>query len=431
MRTQEGAEDETSVGLTFAEGYRSDDIGPADDELLAAFARGESCGDVEVAFWDDHDDLVSLLKTSMERNLTITEGDYKSFNNSLGIEAKDWAKSENWQILSPTRGHSSGTDDINRRIQMEFKKGLIRRAQNYRSNSPRPFGDCEIVWTDKVVQTRNRGKRNWAWPRGSANLDYVANGEIGIVSQAWKGRGGGDSLSVSFSTQPGVSYRYFRGQVDDYLELAYALTVHKAQGSDFDLVFLILPQAAPTLSRELMYTGLTRFRKKLVMLVERDTQPLLRLRNPDCSATRLRNTQMFELALRPEGVTLHFAEALIHRTRKGIAVRSKSEVIVADILDSLGISYEYEKPLFSRASSKDFRLPDFTVSFEGDVFYWEHLGMLSVPGYRDGWKRKQQWYEENGYAGQLITSEDGADGSIDAAEIERIARIRILEEDVE
>jgi len=137
---------------------------------------------------------------------------------------------------------------------------------------------------------------------------------------------------------------------------------------------------------------------------------------------------MFTLALRPDDVKRPHLEALIHRTRKGIAVRSKSEVVVADVLDALGISYDYEQPLLSRTDPKDFRLPDFTVSFEGDVFYWEHLGMLSVPSYREAWGRKQKWYEENGFADRLITSQDGPDGSIDAAAIEKAARQRILEE---
>jgi hypothetical protein len=71
-------------------------------------------------------------------------------------------------------------------------------------------------------------------------------------------------------------------------------------------------------------------------------------------------------------------------------------------------------------------IPDFTVSSEGDVFYWEHLGMLSVPSYRESWKRKKAWYEANGFTPQLITFEDGPDGRIDAPEIERTARRRIL-----
>lgn len=80
-------------------------------------------------------------------------------------------------------------------------------------------------------------------------------------------------LAAVFSTQVDASYRYYRGQADEYLELAYALTVHKAQGSDFEVVFLIVPQKASTLSRELIYTGLTRFRRKLVLLVEKDIEP--------------------------------------------------------------------------------------------------------------------------------------------------------------
>jgi hypothetical protein len=137
---------------------------------------------------------------------------------------------------------------------------------------------------------------------------------------------------------------------------------------------------------------------------------------------------MFTLVLRPDSVTRPHLEALIHRTRAGIPVRSKSEVVVADILEALGISYEYEKPLYSRTDKRDFRLPDFTVSYEGDVLYWEHLGMLNVPTYREEWERKHDWYKANGFADRLITSEDAPDGGIDASAIERIARARILGE---
>ena len=426
MRTdeEEGSPAEDSVALALADGYRTSVVSPGDDEILAAVARGESRGDLEVAFWNDHDELLTELRNRMAKNLGIRDDDYRSFNHSLGIDAKAWVRSEDWQILSPTRAQHFGTDDMNRRIQKEYKGGLIAQARNPRSDYPRPFGDQEIVWTDKVIQVINQSRKGY--PQG-AGLDYVANGEIGIVRNTNKGRRA-PYLDVVFSTQTDVSYRYFGKQVDDNLELAYALTVHKAQGSDFEKVFLIIPQKASTLSRELIYTGLTRFRSKLVLLIEKDIEPLRRLRSPDCSDTRRRNTHMFTLALRPDDVKRPHLEALIHRTRKDVAVRSKSEVVVADILDALGISYSYERPLFSRSDPNDFRLPDFTASFEGDVYYWEHLGMLNVPVYREAWKRKRKWYQDNGYADRLITSEDGADGSIDAALIERIARERILEE---
>ena len=427
MRTDEDKEGsaEQSVALALADGYRASVVSPGDDEILAAVARGESRGDLEVIFWDDHDDLLVKLRSRMVANLGIGNDDYESFNRSLGIDTKEWKCSEAWQILSPTRVHHFGTEDLNRQIQRGYRGGLIAQAKKPGSKYPRPFGDQEIVWNDKVIQVINQGRKGYPYGTG---LDYVANGEIGIVSRTSK-ESKSSYLDVVFSTQTCVSYRYFGKQVEDALELAYALTVHKAQGSDFDTVFLVIPQKASTLSRELIYTGLTRFRKKLVLLIEKDIEPLRRLRNPDYSDTRRRNTHMFTLALRPDDVKRpQFEKALIHRTRKGVAVRSKSEVVVADILDVLGISYSYEHPLFSRSNQKDFRLPDFTASFEGDVYYWEHLGMLSVPSYRDAWERKRKWYEANGYVDRLITSEDGLDGSIDATEIERIARERILEE---
>jgi hypothetical protein len=416
-------EDHDSRALRLADGYLRDVPGPADDEFLSAVARGESGGDLEVHFWHDQAELQQKLHDRMVEILGLDDGDtaYKAFNRSLGITDKDWQQSERWQIISPTRSQPSGTTEINRIIQKKYKGGLIATAQR---KKPRPFGEQEIVWTDKVIQIFNRSMK--AWPRNTG-LEYVANGEIGIVAGTTAGEKG-DWLDVAFSTQPEVTYRYFRSQVDENLELAYALTVHKAQGSDFEVVFFVLPKAASTFSRELIYTGLTRFREKLVMLIEKDTVTLEALRRPEHSDTILRNSNLFELALRPETVGHRFAAHLIHRTATGVLVQSKSEVIVADTLTRLGISYKYEERLPARHNPRDFRLPDFTVSFEGDMFYWEHLGMLAVPSYREGWERKLQWYEANNYADRLITSEDGADGSIDAMEIERIARTRVLGE---
>ncbi len=274
-------------------------------------------------------------------------------------------------------------------------------------------------------------------------LDYVANGEIGIVTTTCKGDKG-DYLQIGFSTQDGVTYRYYRGQADENLELAYALTVHKSQGSDFDFVFLILPQEAQLLSRELIYTGLTRFRKKLILLVEKDISTLQDLRRPEKSDTHLRNTFMFDISLRPEQPGRFYPKALIHRTSTGIPVLSKSEVIVADTLTRLGLSYRYEEPLRSPSNSLDFRLPDFTVGFEGDIYFWEHLGMLNLPSYREKWERKRIWYEETmhiqvvgdgivkeqeikpGLSPIVITSRDRDDGGIDSQRIEQMIKKYIL-----
>ncbi len=427
-------EDHESQALQLADGYMGDDTSPGDDDMLSRVAQEDVGGDLEVRYWSDTSQMEEQLTAAMRKHLNLSDDKkaYLAFNASIGLpeDAKDNnpVLAERWQILSPVRNHEFGTTEINRKIQAKYRGGMLTYSKN---KGLKPFGEQEIVWTDKVMQSINC--RKTSYPKGEG-LDYVANGEIGLVVNTSKGNGKADSIKVQFSTQPTSSYYYPRNDVDGQLELAYALTVHKSQGSDFDIVFFVLPKSASTLSRELLYTGLTRFRKKMVLLLERDTTVLEKLRSPQCSDTLLRNTNMFVLAVRPESVDRYYAAHLIHRTRpstqhpQGIMVRSKSEVIVADILTSLGISCEYEQKLSSKNDPKDFKLPDFTVSYEGDTFYWEHLGMLSVPSYREAWDRKRRWYEDNGYMDQIITSEDGADGSIDAAEIERIARKKILME---
>jgi hypothetical protein len=110
-------------------------------------------------------------------------------------------------------------------------------------------------------------------------------------------------------------------------------------------------------------------------------------------------------------------------------VRSKSEVIVAYALEKLGLSPAYEIPLHaSKGDKRDFRLPDFTIMYEGETWYWEHLGMLSNPRYAEGWEKKEAWYREHGYWDRVVTSEDGADGSIHADMIEATVRERIFGE---
>ena len=428
-------EDHKSQALQLADGYLRDDTSPGDDDMLSRVAREDVGGDLEVHYWRDGSQLEDQLAAAMRKHLKLTDGgkEYIPFNASLGLEEDSKQNNpvlaERWQILSPVRNHEFGTTEINRKIQAKYRGGMLNHSKLW---GVKPFGDQEIVWTDKVMQAINC--RKTSYPKGEG-LDYVANGEIGLVVQTSKGNGRADSMKVQFSTQPLSSYYYPRPDVDGQLELAYALTVHKSQGSDFDIVFLILPKNASTLSRELLYTGLTRFRQKMVLLIERDTTVLERLRSPQSSDTLLRNTNMFVLAVRPESVDRYYAEHLIHRTPpsmqhpNGILVRSKSEVIVAASLTKLGISYAYEQKLSSKGNQNDFRLPDFTVSYEGDTYYWEHLGMLSVPSYTEAWERKRQWYDDNGFLNLVITSKDGPDGSIDAAEIERIARKRILLED--
>ena len=123
-------------------------------------------------------------------------------------------------------------------------------------------------------------------------------------------------------------------------------------------------------------------------------------------------------------------EGLIHRTARGEAVRSKSEVIIANLLHASGVEYHYEQPLERDGIVK---YPDFTIEDDdtGETYYWEHLGMLSDDDYRRRWSEKKKWYSERGIlsredgggpAGTLITTEDSAEGGIDSAHVSALIR---------
>jgi len=422
-RARQRKESQTSEALRLSDGYVADYPSPNDDEMLSEVSRGYNKGDLEVHFWNNIEELYDILNKRMIELLSLDESEkaYLSFNMSLGIGEDTDKDPESWQILSPVRMQRFGTREINRLIQRKYRKGLIERCRWNRATA-RPFGDEDIVYTEKIIQIVNSPRKAWA---GSYVDGYVANGEVGYIANTSKGKKrSNDSLDVSFSTQPDLTYRYYRPEVDENLELAYAITVHKAQGSDFEIVFLILPQKARTFSRELLYTGLTRFREKLVLLIEKDITPLRIFRKMQESETLLRNTNLFIPIVRPEGVKLPYPEKLIHRTLTGEMVRSKSEVVVGNVLTKLGIDYKYEEPL--EVAPHDFRLPDFTISFKGKTWYWEHLGMLNLESYKKEWERKKTWYEKHKLVDKVITSQDGPDGSIDSLEIEKTAKERIL-----
>jgi hypothetical protein len=152
------------------------------------------------------------------------------------------------------------------------------------------------------------------------------------------------------------------------LELAYAITVHKSQGSEFQKVFVVLPKNCRPLSRELVYTALTRSRRQLVLLIEGDNPSILfDYTRPERSETARRNTNLFQGTLRRAEAEVPYAENLIHRTEKGHHVRSKSELVIANMLFQSEVEYEYERVLEGEVEPGRLR-PDFSfVTVDGDL----------------------------------------------------------------
>jgi hypothetical protein len=223
----------------------------------------------------------------------------------------------------------------------------------------------------------------------------------------------GKFLNVAFAGRPNVRYAFWRKRFSSDappLELAYALTVHKAQGSEFGVVFVVVPRHCRLLTRELLYTALTRARLHLVLLVEGgDASFLYDLTRPERSETARRNSNLFAPGIRHEAEGIPFAEHLIHRTLRGELVRSKSELVIANHLYGLRLPYQYERPLEGTAASGRLR-PDFSfVDDAGDVFLWEHLGLLRRDDYRRAWEWKREWFRKNGFVegkDLFTTSED-------------------------
>jgi len=391
------------------------------DRVLSDLELNEAFNDLEIVTWTTPDELRKRIAEQLAKQLNLASvTDVVGFDRALGLDEKGWVSFDNpdgvegFQILSPVRMHPHGVHALNRWLQQIF------RARGTRELT---MGDEQIGRKDKVIQLRNQTRRGWRPGTGTVE-EYLANGEIGTVAREKNGW-----FNVAFAGRPGVTFGYQAKQFGEDggpLELAYALTVHKAQGSDFGIVFLILPKTR-LLSRELVYTGLTRSKEKLVLFIEgSDPSGLYDLTLPTQSETARRNTNLFRSVVREEADQAPYAEHLIHRLSDGRMVRSKSELAIAIELQRLGMwdRCYYERPLDGTMAPGRVR-PDFTfIDAAGDPIIWEHLGMLDKDSYRQSWEWKQEWYTKNGYSlgKDLFTTKDDPSGGLDQEELTKVAR---------
>lgn len=395
------------------------------DRVLSDLEHGHRLNDLTIAFWKTPAELRLRLLDAFREHLGIAGADAAGFNTSLGLDDKGWVPFDRpggaarWQILSPVRMQPHGVHDLNRWVQQQFRGAEVAAARDRRAPS---LGEAEtIVARDKVIQTQNEWRKCFRWTDRAQDRIYVANGEVGLVATVNR------LLKVVFAGRPQLTFDYWPKQFRDGqrpLELAYALTVHKAQGSEFETVFVVVPRHCRLLSREMLYTALTRSRKHMVLLVEGDdASALFDLSRPERSETARRNTNVFDGVVRERADAVPHAEHLIHRTDRGHMVRSKSELVIANMLHQLGMPYEYERVCEGTAVPGRLR-PDFSfATTDGDVILWEHLGMMDHDRDRRGWDWKRAWYEQNGFVfgRTLFTSEETAETGLDSSVLRELA----------
>jgi len=343
----------------------------------------------------------------------IINGQYTNFNTGgfFGIP-KDkgaGAKAESWQVLSPVKNSPDGTLGINELIHIKYRTSRKDKFNKEMSNYY-PFSEVKGIQRigvgDKVICTKNGHSTHYSISENNEenekSFDYIANGEIGIRVSSQKGSG---YDNVEFSTQLNVSYwgmknkydkmekwSYKGDEIDGNLELAYAITIHKAQGSQFNNVILVLNKNSGMLSRELIYTAITRQRKGLVILYNDDIRQLLKYSSDLHSDLAKRFTDLF---IPPKFINLKegwYEESKIHKTKRGDMVRSKSEVIIANELENAGLDWHYENDGKSIEIEGKKLLPDFVVKHNGKTYYWEHLGLLNKPRYKKAWEEKEKYY---------------------------------------
>lgn len=166
------------------------------------------------------------------------------------------------QVLTPMRKGLLGVERLN---------GILQQYLNPPDQSKREkeHGDMVFREGDKVMQTKNNYQLEWEiCTKFGLTVDKgmgIFNGDMGIITEI---NDFAETMTVEFDEGRKVEYSY---KLLDELELAYAITIHKSQGSEYPAVVIpLLSGPSMLMNRNLLYTAVTRARK-CVTLVGNDT----------------------------------------------------------------------------------------------------------------------------------------------------------------
>lgn len=167
-----------------------------------------------------------------------------------------WNKLQHIQILSPMRKGILGVQNLNKKLQSTLNPKHPNKAE-------KEFRDITFRTGDKVMQIKNNYTLKWTRVAGYGEEEGlgVFNGDVGYIDYIDIEN---DLITVIFDEERKVIYENI---FLDELDLAYAITIHKSQGSEFPVIIMPCFMGPPLLmNKNLLYTGITRA-KQLVVLV--------------------------------------------------------------------------------------------------------------------------------------------------------------------
>ena len=289
---------------------------------------------LQVEYWEDPAHLQALIEQHFETVLAEAAPDaaerstQESFNLLLGLYDNGYVPKndaaalalDRVQLLTPYRGGPAGALGLS---------DFVRSKYRHDAWPDRKYHGTSFAHSDKIIRISNLYGWNAAERRSELRL---SNGSIGVLCNNKKGR-------RAYFPESDWPLKWERLDEEDF-ELAYGITVHKAQGSEFQEVLVVLPERRALLSRELVYTALTRSKTRLVLLIQKTPRdnPLQVAR--ERSVLLLRNSSIFADP---------FDSRRILEPEKGVKVKSKIEYLIYRELqnarDAGKLTFAYEDPL--------------------------------------------------------------------------------------
>ena len=158
------------------------------------------------------------------------------------------------QVLTPVRKGLLGSINLNRELQDVLNPPCAELEE-------KQFGDRIFREGDKVMQIKNNYQMTWKNLEDFTEGEGVFNGDVGVIHRVDREF---NEVTVVYDEVRYVTYNF--NQLDE-LELAYAITVHKSQGSEFPIVIMPVSWFPPVLAtRNLLYTGVTRGKRAVVLV---------------------------------------------------------------------------------------------------------------------------------------------------------------------